>query len=208
MAVITQIEDYFSKGCGRCARFATLDCATRQWSEGLTELRRICIQADLTETVKWGHPCYMFGDRNIALIGAFRDNFRLNFMNASLMRDPQSVLERRGPATRHADMIRFIDNAQVLKMEGIIADYLNEAIGYAQAAIRSPKTIHEIELPDALIGALVQDPELADAFHALTAGRQRSYVLHLATTENPATQFARIAKFRGKVMAGKGVNER
>ncbi len=29
--MITDIEDYFRQGCGRCERFATADCATQQW---------------------------------------------------------------------------------------------------------------------------------------------------------------------------------
>ena len=61
------------------------------------------------ETVKWGHPCYMQDARNITLLGAFRDDFRMTFMNAALLTDPAGVLERRGPNTRHPDMIRFTD---------------------------------------------------------------------------------------------------
>ena len=87
--MITDIEDYFSKGCGRCARFATPDCSTRKWAAGLGALRQICLEAGLVETVKWGHPCYMHADRNIALFGAFRGDFRLTFFNAALLNDPE-----------------------------------------------------------------------------------------------------------------------
>ena len=31
MAMITDVEDYFTKGCGRCDRFGTPDCSTRRW---------------------------------------------------------------------------------------------------------------------------------------------------------------------------------
>jgi uncharacterized protein YdeI (YjbR/CyaY-like superfamily) len=206
--MITQIEDYFSKGCGRCPRFNTPDCSTRRWSAGLADLRRICRAAGLLETVKWGHPCYMLGDRNIALIGAFRDDFRLTFMNASLMSAPESVLEKRGPNTRHPDMIRFTDNAQVLAMEPIITAYLQESIGYARAGVKPVKEASDIELQSELVEALDSDPEFSEAFHSLTPGRQRSYVIHLGSTEIPATRVARIERFRGKVLAGKGWNER
>ena len=37
--MIAEIEDYFAKGCGRCARFDTADCATRHWAAGLAALR-------------------------------------------------------------------------------------------------------------------------------------------------------------------------
>jgi uncharacterized protein YdeI (YjbR/CyaY-like superfamily) len=206
--MITDIEDYFTKGCGRCARFETPDCSTKRWADGLAELRRTCRSTGLDEAVKWGHPCYMWGDRNIALMGAFRDNFRLIFMNASLMSDPDGILEKRGPNTRHPDMICFTDAAQVVAMEGTITAYLQEAIGYARAGVKPVKETGEIELQPELVVALDSDPEFSEAFIALTPGRQRSYVLHLGSTENSTTRMARIGKFRQKVLVGKGWNER
>jgi uncharacterized protein YdeI (YjbR/CyaY-like superfamily) len=214
--MITQIDDYFTKGCGRCPRFGTSDCSTRHWHDGLVHLRRICCATGLTESVKWGHPCYQFGDRNIALIGAFRGDFRLNFMNAALLSDPHHVLERQGPNTRHASILRFTDTNSVVAMAPIITSYLEEAIGFAKAGIK-PAPEHapehatepaDIDLPEELIAALDDDPELSEAFHALTPGRQRSYVINLTATKNPTTRFARITKFRDRIVAGKGANER
>ena len=156
--MITDIEDFFSKGCGRCDRFATADCSTRQWAHGLNELRRICLASGLVETVKWGHPCYMHAGRNIVIFGAFRGDFRLSFFNAALMTDAEGVLEKQGPNTRHPDMIRFVDNAQVAKMEPVILSYLKEATGYAQAGIKPPKEENEIELPDELSRRWIPTP--------------------------------------------------
>lgn len=206
--MITDIEDYFAKGCGRCERFATADCSTRQWGQGLTELRRVCLESPLVETVKWGHPCYMHADRNIAIIGALRSDFRISFFNAALMKDPDAVLEKQGPNTRHADMIRFTDNAQVVERERVIASYLREAMGYAEAGIKPPKEQGEIALPDELCEAFESDAELAAAFAGLTPGRQRSYVINLNSAKKPQTRVARILKFRDKILAGKGANER
>jgi uncharacterized protein YdeI (YjbR/CyaY-like superfamily) len=206
--MITGIEDYFSKGCGRCKRFATPDCSTRRWADGLSALRKICLKSGLTETVKWGHPCYTHAGRNIAIIGALREDFRLTFFNAALMKDPEGVLEKRGPNTRHRDMICFADNSKVSKMQPIILAYLKEAMSYADAGIKPPKEQSEIELPAELAEALASDPEFAEAFDNLTPGRQRSYVFNLNSAKTPATRSARIAKFRDKIFAGKGAMER
>ncbi len=206
--MITDIEDYFTKGCGRCPRFATAECSTRRWAAGLAGLRRICLGAGLSETVKWGHPCYMHAGRNIALLGAFRDDFRLTFFDAALLGDPGGVLERRGPNTRHPDMIRFTGNAQVAAMEPVILSLLKQAMGHAEAGTRLPKEQREVDLPDELVAALERDPELAGAFHRLTPGRQRSYVINLGTAKTPATRVARIARFRDRILAGKGATER
>ncbi len=206
--MITDAEDFFAKGCGRCARFATPDCSTRRWAPGLDALRRICRDAGLQEAVKWGHPCYMHAGRNIALIGAFRGDFRLSFFNAALLGDRDGLLERSGPNTRHADMIRFTDSGQVSECQQVIRSYLHEAMDFAEKGIKPAKQERAIERPDELVAALEADPELAEAFERLTPGRQKSYVINLNSARKSETRMARIGRFRGRILAGKGALER
>lgn len=207
MGMITEIEDFFTLGCGRCDRFATADCSARLWSRGLNDLRRICRDMGLVETVKWAHPCYMHAGRNIVLIGALRGDFRLNFFNAALMKDPDGILSKQGPNTQHPDSILFTDLRQVAEREAVLRAYIAEAMGYAEAGIKAGRGTAEVALPEELVEALDADPELAEAFHALTPGRQRSYVIALASAKAVATRVARIEKLRGKILAGKGANE-
>ena len=174
----------------------------------MNDLRRICVGAGLVETVKWAHPCYLHADRNIVIIGAFRGDFRMTFFNPALMTDPLGVLEKQGPNTKTPDAIRFNDNAQVTAMEPVIRSYLTEAMGYAAAGIKAQKVESEIELPDELVEALDADPGLAEAFHNLTPGRQRSYVINLNAAKTSATRTSRIAKFYGHILSGKGALER
>ena len=207
-AMITDIETYFTDGCGRCDRFRTTDCVTRYWAKGLADLRALCRAAGLTEAVKWGHPCYMYAGRNLAIIGAFKGDFRLTFFNAALMQDPAGILEKQGPNTRTPDMIRFTTPNAAAEMSPLISAYLTEAMGYAQAGILPPKTVTILEMPEELIEALDCDLDLAEAFHALTPGRQKSWFFHLNSTKTPSTRMARILKGRSKILAGKGALER
>jgi uncharacterized protein YdeI (YjbR/CyaY-like superfamily) len=206
--MITEIEDFFTKGCGRCDRFATPQCSTRRWATGLDALRRICIETGLAEAVKWGHPCYMHAGRNVAIIGALRGDFRLVFFNAALMQDPDGVLERQGPNTRFKGMIRFTADGEVKAKERTISAYLKEAMRYAEAGIRPPKDRSEADLPDELVDALDADPALAEAFRELTPGRRRSYVINLSSAKTSATRVSRITRFRQKILDRKGANER
>ncbi len=150
----------------------------------------------------------MHSGRNIAILGAFRNDFRLSFFNAALMKDAYSVLEKQGQNTQHPDMIRFTKNSQVMKMEPAIVSYLLEAMGYAEAGIKPPKEQGELDLPDELLEALESDPELAEAFHTLTPGRKKSYVINLNSAKKSETRISRIVKFRDKILAGKGATER
>lgn len=206
--MISDIEDYFAKGCGRCDRFDTDSCSTKQWQAGLASLRDICLSCGLVETVKWGHPCYMHADRNIVIIGALRGDFRLTFFNAALMKDPSGVLVKQGPNTRHPDMIRFTANGGPDDLHDVIVAYLAEAKAHAEAGRRPPKDNSDLELPDELVEALDADPELAEAFAALTRGRQNSYVINLRSAKKPETRMSRIVQFRDRIIAGRGATER
>jgi uncharacterized protein YdeI (YjbR/CyaY-like superfamily) len=209
MAMISDPDDFFTKGCGRCERFATPDCSTRRWIDGLNDLRRICFNMGLEETVKWAHPCYIHAGRNIALLGAFQGDFRLSFLNPRLLRDTEGVLEPQGPNSRTPSMIRFTAVGQVGEREPVIRAYLRQLMDDAEAGTKPPpRAEREIDMPDELTDALDADPELAEAFSALTPGRQKSYMFNLNQAKQPATRVARIERFRDKIIAGKGAMER
>jgi uncharacterized protein YdeI (YjbR/CyaY-like superfamily) len=208
MAMITDPDDFFTKGCGRCVRFATPDCTTRSWIDGLNDLRRICLDMGLQETVKWAHPCYMHAGRNIAIFGSLRGDFRLSFMNAGLLTDTHGVLKPQGPNSQTPSMIRFTAVGQVGKLEPVIREYLRQLMDHAEAGTKPPKVAREIDVPDELTDALDADPELAEAFRALTPGRQKSYAFSLNQAKQSATRVARIEKFRDRIIAGKGALER
>ncbi len=201
--MITDADDFFTLGCGRCERFATPDCSTRPWIEGLNGLRRICLEIGLEETVKWAHPCYMHAGRNVALFGAFRTDFRLTFLV-----DSEGVLEPQGPGSGTPGMIRFTAVGQVGEREPVIRAYLRQLMDHAEAGTQPPKVEREIDVPGELTDALDADPELAEAFAALTPGRQRGYLINLNQAKQPATRVARIEKFRDRIIAGKGLIER
>ena len=109
-------------------------------------------------------------------------------------------------ASKKVDMILTL--GEVAEREPIIRSYLTEAIGYAGAGIKAPKEKSDIDLPDELIAAFDSDPELAEAFHTLTPGRQKSYVINLNSAKTAATRTTRIAKFRAHILSGKGATER
>ena len=93
--------------------------------------------------------------------------------------------------------------------EEVIKSYLEEAMHYAEAGVQPVKMeAGPIVLPEELMEAMKSDAELADAFHRLTPGRQRSYVINLNSAKNSGTRVSRINKFRDKILAGKGAMER
>jgi uncharacterized protein YdeI (YjbR/CyaY-like superfamily) len=205
--MITIGSDYFEKGCGRCDRFASADCSVQQWQLGLKKLRQICLEIGLHEEVKWGHPCYTYKGRNIAILGAFRKDFRLSFFNAALLKDSQKILIQQGPNSQHPDCFKLSHHQQIDALAATIQAYLLEAISYAEQGVLLVKEKSILELPQELLDFMNLDEELAQAFKKLSPGRQKSYVLQINSAKQLTTKITRIKKFRPTILAGKGANE-
>ncbi|SEM67815.1 Uncharacterized conserved protein YdeI, YjbR/CyaY-like superfamily, DUF1801 family [Loktanella fryxellensis] len=207
--MIGRVEDYFTAGCGRCARFGTPDCAAMIWRDGIAALRDLCRAAGLDETLKWGHPCYAHAGRNIALIGATRGAFHLSLMDVDLLSQPCPLLQPAGPNSRSADTLRLINAVDVARHADTIRAVLAELMDHAAAGRRpAPRVAEAPDLPDALVMALDGDPALAAAFAALTPGRQRGWALHVSGAKGADTQVARIANARDRIIAGRGLHDR
>lgn len=150
----------------------------------------------------------MHAGRNLAILGAFRGAFRLSFPDAALLSDPEGILERQGPNSRHPDAVRFASEAEVARKAGAVRALLGQAMAQAAAGRRPPVPADEIDLPEELRDALDADPELAAAFRALSRGRRNSHALAVGGARSPATRIARIAHLRPHILAGKGATGR
>lgn len=206
--MITDPAAYFTKGCGRCARFDTPDCSALLWSPALAALRALCLGAGLGEELRWGIPAYRHAGRTLALIGAFRDNVMLTFPDAGLLADPEGLLQPAGPNSRAATTIRFTSQAEIVAKAPAIRALLLAARQAAAEGRVPERPEAAFDLPGELAEALDADPELAGAFSALTPGRQRSHAFFIASAKAAATRLARVQRQRPLILAGKGANER
>ena len=66
----------------------------------------------------------------------------------------------------------------------------------------------EFELVEELRNRLDADPALAEAFAALTPGRQREYNFHVSGAKQAKTRESRVERCVPKIMAGKGFRDR
>lgn len=53
----------------------------------------------------------------------------------------------------------------------------------------------------------MENPDIAEAFEALTPGRRRGYLLHIAGAAQAATRLRRIESAVPKILAGKGMQD-
>lgn len=179
----------------------------KMWRDEIQKLRSILIESGLDEELKWGKPCYLFEGANVAIIQPFKEHCALMFFKGALLEDTHGLLRSQGQNTQSAMRLEFRSEAQITKT--VVKSYVKQAIAAEKAGLKVDfKAKRELELPEELAQALKKDRKLANAFHALTPGRQRSYVLHVAGAKQPQTRMARIEKSVDRILAGKGLNER
>ena len=201
----TTIDGYFAEGCGRCAKFATPQCKVHPWAEVLQALRQLALASGLTETVKWGMPCYTADGTNVAMVSAFTEHCVLSFFQGALLTDPDGLLEAPGPNSRQVRRFSATSAADVRDHERELAALLQQAIAVAQRGDRVPAVAPDTSpWPDELRDAFASDPALEAAFTALTPGRQRGYLLHFTQAAQSATRARRIAQAVPAILAGKG----
>jgi len=181
----------------------------KQWQKEFEELRRILLNCELTEELKWGVPCYTFEDHNIVLIHGFKDYCAVLFFKGVLLKDEIGVLVQQTENVQATRQIRFTDVEEIIEMETIIKAYVNEAIEVEKAGLKVEyKETTEFNMPQEFQNKLDQLPELKTAFEALTPGRQRAYLLYFSSAKQSKTREARVEKYKQQILDGKGFNDR
>lgn len=203
-----KVDNYFAVGCGRCPLGGTPECKVHNWTDPMTELRRILLDTELTEEVKWSVPCYTYDGKNILILSAFNDYCSVSFFKGALLKDPHNVLIQPTKNSHASRALRFTDVNTVREMEATIKDLVQSAIEIEKAGLEvPPKATSDFDFPDELISAFEDDPAFESAFYALTPGRQRGYLLHFSGAKQSKTRISRIEKAMSKIFEGKGFHE-
>ena len=204
----TNVEGYFTEGCGRCTKFRTPACKVHRFPEGLAALRALLLDADLTETIKWGAPCYTHDGRNVAMLVTLMDSFGLSFFGGAALDDADGLLELPGPNSRIGRVVRFRSSNAFMARRAATKRLVAQAVELARTGTRVARNAEPESLPDELAAHLAGDAALARAFAALTPGRQRSHILHVRGAKQAETRVRRAAQRAPDILAGRGYRER
>ena len=179
-----------------------------QWKSSFAKLRELALDSGLTEELKWGHPCYTLKGKNVFLMHGFNDYCALLFLKGALLKDDHKILVQQTESVQSARQIRFTSAKEIVKLAPVVQGYMQQAIMVEQSGKKVPlkKTV-EFEMPEEFKRALKEMPDLKKAFHALTPGRQRGYLLHFAAAKQSKTREARIEKNVERILAGKGLDD-
>ena len=203
-----EVDLYFVDGCGRCDLGGTPACKVHSWEEELQQLRRIALDCNVMEELKWGVPCYTFQGKNVFLLSAFKESATLSFFKGVLLKDDHKILQAPGKNSQASRVLRFTNAEGIIAMEPIIKAYIQEAVEVEKAGLQVEFKKNPEPIPEELQLALDRNATLRTAFEALTPGRQRGYILYFSAPKQSKTRWARIEKYSPKILAGKGFHDR
>jgi uncharacterized protein YdeI (YjbR/CyaY-like superfamily) len=180
----------------------------KRWREEFSALRDLCLASGLHESLKWGKACYDLDGSNIVLIHGFKVYCAILFMKGALLRDRSGVLVQQTKNVQSQRQIRFTSIEQIHHQAALVGSYIEEAIALEKSgATVVRKTVAQFEMADEFRSRLEADPSIAKAFHALSPGRQKAYLLHFSGAKQSTTRAARVEKNVPRILKGMGLND-
>ncbi len=181
---------------------------SKKWREEQEKLRKIVLDCQLTEVLKWGVPCYTFQNSNVVLIHEFKEYCAYLFVKGVLLKDPHHILIQQTENVQSARQVRFTNIQEINEMEPVLKAYILEAIEVEKSGLKVPyKKATEFAIADEFLTKLEEIPELNTAFYALTPGRQRAYLLYFSAPKQSKTRVERVEKYTQQILNGKGLND-
>ena len=178
-----------------------------KWREEYALLREIALTTGLTEDLKWMHPCYTLGDKNVFLLHSFKEYIAIFFHKGVIMKDPKNLLIQQTPNVQAGRQLRFKNLEEIVKAKKLIKSYMLEAIAVEESGVEVPmKKPAPVELPKDIAAAMKKIPGLPTAFKKLTPSCQKEYMLYFDGAKKEETRISRVEKCAEKILSGKRMN--
>ena len=179
-----------------------------KWQEEIKRLRTMVLDCGLSEELKWGCPCYVYGKSNIVLIHVFKEYCALLFFQGALLNDAKGILIQQTENVQAARQIRFTSVQEIVKLEKTVKAYIYEAIEVEKAGLKVKlKKTSDFKVPEEFQKKLDKSSKLKTAFSALTPGRQRAYIFYFSQPKQSKTRESRVEKYLPQILDGKGLDD-
>jgi uncharacterized protein YdeI (YjbR/CyaY-like superfamily) len=180
----------------------------KKWQNEMKTLRKIILECQLTEELKWGKPSYTFQKKNVVIIIALKEQCALMFCKGALLKDADRILTKPGENTQAGRWVKFTSVREIGKIEPILKSYIHEAIQAEKSGLEVIyKKTADFKIPEEFQNKLDEIPALKTAFAGLTPGRQRGYLLYFAAPKQSKTRASRVEKCMQQILNRKGLND-
>lgn len=178
------------------------------WKEALVHLRKLLLETDLAETIKWRIPVYTINQKNVVGLSAFKAYVGLWFFQGSFLSDPNNALvNAQDGKTKGMRQLRFSSLEDI--DDELIRLYIAEAIqNQKEGKEIKLERKKEVIIPAELHQKLDHDQNLKESFESLTPGKQRHYCEYIESAKQGKTRLSRLDKIIPMINTGIGLNEK
>ena len=171
-------------------------------------LHDLLISTELSETIKWGTPCYTINEKNVIGLGVFKGHVAIWFFQGALLKDEAKVLfNAQNDKTKALRKWCFV-TVDDIDAEKIIA-YANEAIANEKQNKRVKFNRNKkLIIPPELEEAFSQDNYLKLSFQEFSPGKQREFANYIANAKQTKTKETRLQKIIPMINNRIGLNDK
>ncbi len=180
-----------------------------KFSKALETLRRLMLETEMTETLKWGIPTYTVNGKNVCGIGAFKNHFGIWFFNGVFLKDEHRLLRNAQKGKTRAMRQMIFESEREIK-EDLVKLYIREAIDNQKAGlvVKPRPTKKSVDIPEELKTTFQSNPVAAKEFNRLAPYKQREYSEYISSAKREATRKSRLEKIIPMIENGIGLNDK
>ncbi len=157
------------------------------------------------EDIKWSFPHFVYRDRPLCHMAAFKEHCSFGFWQAALMEEADVRLaENAKLGMGHFGKIRTLRD---LPKRAEMKRYVQSAMRLNEEGVRLPRaargSVDKLELPIELKAALGADPDDMRCFELLTPSHKREYIDWIASAKKEDTRKRRVERTIANIREGK-----
>lgn len=178
-----------------------------KWAEELIFLKSIIDKTELTETIKWGGPVYVYNKKNVIGLGGFKDYFTIWFFNGVFLKDEKKKLTNaQENLTKSLRQWRFTCKEEINEKE--VLEYILEAIENEKQGKVIQKSKKEAIVSAILEKQMIENPALAEAFQKFSPYKQYEFLEYIESAKQEKTKLSRMEKVIPMILGNVGLNDK
>jgi uncharacterized protein YdeI (YjbR/CyaY-like superfamily) len=172
----------------------------------LKKIRQLFHKASpkITEEMKWSFPHFVCNGI-VGNMAAFKNHASFGFWKASLMKEPNGLLQQIGNTEMGGCKITSVKD---LPSDDVMIAYIQQAIELNEAGIKTPvkrekRDKKDLIVPTDLQAELRKNPKAAATFEAFSYSHRKEYIDWIKEAKRPETRAKRLATTIEQLEEGK-----
>ena len=147
----------------------------------LAKLRGLVHKAcpEVVETWKWSFPNFLYRDKILCSMAAFKQHCSFGFWLGSMMKDPEKLLQVNSEKTAMGNFGK-IESVKDLPSDKVLVSYIKEAMRLYDEDIKPPKKekseVKPIAVPSFFSGSLKKNKAAEESFSKMSPSHKKEYL--------------------------------